>query len=78
MRRKLLALACVLLLAVPLMAYAQSGGGFDLTWSALDGGGGTVSAGAGYSLGGTLGQTDAGTLTGGGFTLTGGFWAGAP
>jgi len=55
-------------------ASAQSGSGYDLTWSTLDGGGYTFSAGDGYQLGGTIGQPDAGALIGGGYTLTGGFW----
>ena len=55
---------------------AQSGGGFDLTWSTIDGGGG-ASSGGGYSLAGTIGQPDAGSLSGGGYTLNGGFWSGA-
>jgi hypothetical protein len=53
---------------------AQTGGGYDLSWSTIDGGGGSVSSG-GYQLIGTIGQPDAGAaLTGGGYTLTGGFW----
>ena len=55
---------------------AQSGGGYDLTWNSIDGGGYMFSTGGGYSLGGTIGQPDAGTLSGGGYTLTGGFWGG--
>jgi hypothetical protein len=35
------------------------------------------SAGGGYTLGGTAGQPDAGLLTGGGYTLAGGFWTGS-
>lgn len=58
-------------------AQAQSGGGYDLTWNSMDGGGETLSAGGGYELGGTLGQADAGVLSGGGFELSGGFWPGA-
>ena len=54
-------------------ALAQSGGPYDLSWSSIDGGGGTSSGGP-YSLSGTLGQPDAGTLTGGGYELVGGFW----
>ena len=54
---------------------AQTGGGYDLTWNTLDGGGGT-SSGGGYSLSGTIGQPDAGELTGGTYSLKGGFWAG--
>ncbi len=69
---------CVLLLGVLLapipLALAQSGGGYDLTWNTIDGGGYTFSTGGGYSLGGTIGQADAGMLSGGGYALGGGFW----
>jgi hypothetical protein len=54
-------------------AVAQTGDGFDLTWSTIDGGGGS-SSGEGYSLSGTIGQPDAGALNGGAYTLAGGFW----
>ena len=48
----------------------------DLSWSTTDGGGGHSSAGA-FQLAGTIGQADASDgLTGGGYTLTGGFWPG--
>jgi hypothetical protein len=63
------------LLALAPTAGAQTGGGYDLTWSTIDGGGGT-STGGSYSLSGTAGQPDAGTLTGGSYTLAGGFWTG--
>jgi hypothetical protein len=63
------------LLLVPIVS-AQTGGGFDLTWSTIDGGGGE-STGGGFSLRGTIGQADAGALSGGGYTLSGGFWPGA-
>ncbi len=71
-------LVCLLLLAaVPVLA--QSGAGYDLTWSTVDGGGGTFSVGGGYSLGGTAGQPDADLLTDGAYTLAAGFWgSGAP
>jgi hypothetical protein len=55
---------------------AQSGGGYDLSWNTVDGGGVTFSVGGGYELGGTAGQPDAGVLSGGGYTLGGGFWRG--
>ncbi len=55
-------------------ALAQSGGGFDLTWSTIGGGGGT-SLGGPYSLSGTIGQPDAGILRGGNYQLAGGFWS---
>jgi hypothetical protein len=67
--------ALALLFVAPILA--QTGGGYDLTWSTVDGGGYTFSSGGGYTLGGTVGQPDAGVLTGGGYTLSGGFWSGA-
>ena len=57
-------------------AHAQSGGGYELTWSSVDGGGVMFATGGGYTLGGTIGQPDAGSLSGGGYTLGGGFWGG--
>ncbi len=49
---------------------------FGLDWWTIDGGGAT---GGCFALGGTIGQLDANTvvMTGGVYTLTGGFWAGA-
>jgi hypothetical protein len=76
----LLALAVAIALVLLLIgssALAQSGGGYDLTWNTVDGGGYTFSTGGNYSLGGTVGQADAGVLTGGSYTLVGGFWMGA-
>lgn len=50
--------------------------GYDLSWYTIDGGGATFSTGGSYSLGGSIGQPDAGSLSGGSYTLNGGFWAG--
>ena len=56
-------------------ARAQSGGGYDLSWWTIDGGGITFATGGTFNLGGTVGQPDASNaLTGGAFSLTGGFW----
>jgi hypothetical protein len=72
--RRITTLAALLLTSGA--AFAQSGGPYSLTWSTLDGGGG-ASAGGGLTLNGTIGQPDAGApMSGGGFTLTGGFWSG--
>jgi hypothetical protein len=49
----------------------------SVTWYSLDSGGGNSSGGR-FSLSGTLGQLDAGILSGGLFTLAGGFWALTP
>ncbi len=70
-----LALGLLLVAATTGAAGAQSGGGYDLSWSTVDGGGGR-SSGGGYTLAGTAGQPDAGTLTGDGYALSGGFWPG--
>ncbi len=42
----------------------------------IDSGGGTQSAGGAFTVGGTIGQPDAGLLAGGAFSLGGGFWHG--
>ena len=48
--------------------------GFSIDWWTVGGGGGT-SQGGDYALNGTIGQPDAGpTLSGGEYTVTGGFW----
>jgi hypothetical protein len=70
-----LAAALVLWLLASPPAFAQTGGGYDLTWSTIDAGG-SMSSGGGYSLSGTIGQPDAGAWNGGGYVLRGGFWAG--
>ena len=57
------------------IATAQTGSGYDLTWTTSNSGGGTTSSG-GYTLNLTLGQVDAGVQSGGGYTLMGGFWSG--
>ena len=48
--------------------------GLTIPWYTIDGGGTPASTGDGYVLGSTVGQPDAGSMTGGEFRLTGGFW----
>lgn len=76
MKRASLFLIPIALLLLANIVLAQTGDGYDLTWSTVDGGGYTFSTGGGYTLGGTIGQADAGTLGGGSYTLDGGFWGG--
>jgi hypothetical protein len=65
-----------LLLAFTTLAVANAARAqFSVPWFSIDGGGGT-SAGGEFSVSGTIGQADAGTLSGGGFKLEGGFWSG--
>ena len=59
------------------IALAQSGRDHSLSWWTVDGGGQSFSNDGRYSLGGTIGQPDAAVVEGGGYTLIGGFWAGA-
>ena len=70
-------LLAALLSLLPSIALAQSSSEYDLAWNTIDGGGYTCSEGGGYALGGTAGQPDAGALSGGGYTLAGGFWGGS-
>ena len=64
-------LTLTLLLAASTL-YAQD---FSVDWFTIDGGGG-ASTGGNYALNGSIGQPDAGTVSGGSFTLQGGFWSG--
>jgi hypothetical protein len=65
----LLILAIVLL--APALARAQQ---YSIDWFSIDGGGGTSTGGV-YQVTGTIGQPDAGAMSGGNYTLTGGFWS---
>lgn len=58
-------------------SFAPAGAGFSLDWFTHDGGGGVSSSGT-LQVVGTIGQPDAGTLTGGTFELQGGFMSGTP
>jgi hypothetical protein len=52
---------------------AQSGGGYDLTWSSLDCGSPTKSSGSNYTLGGSIGQAASSSAAGGAYALQGGW-----
>jgi hypothetical protein len=67
-------LSLVVLALLVAVALAQSGG-YDLAWWTIDGGGSKLQ-GDGYTLSSTIGQPDAGVLTGDDYTLSGGFWGG--
>jgi hypothetical protein len=59
-------------LTVSAMGFAQS---YSIDWYKIAGGGGTSTGGV-YSVSGTIGQPDAsGAVTGGNYSLTGGFWS---
>jgi hypothetical protein len=46
---------------------------YSIDWFTIAGGGGTSTGGV-YSVSGTIGQSDAGHMSGGNYTLDGGFW----
>jgi hypothetical protein len=78
MRNKWKLLLLLLLLALSVasvIAVAANGptGGFAIGWWTADGGGRTSQGGT-FALSGTIGQPDAGPLSGGTYELTGGFW----
>ena len=59
-------------LLLPMLGFAQS---YTVDWYKIAGGGG-ISTGGTYQVNGTIGQPDAsGAMTGGSYSLTGGFWS---
>ncbi|GAB4404019.1 MAG: hypothetical protein Kow00123_15620 [Anaerolineales bacterium] len=74
--RTVVLLVLVAMLLVSGAGRALSDGVYEISWYTVDGGGHAFSTGGGYSLGGTVGQPDAGALSGGAYTLLGGFWGG--
>ena len=69
-RRRLPGLVALIMALALSRAGAQS---FAVDWFSVDGGGGTSTGGV-FSVSGTIGQPDAGHMSGGSFTLEGGFW----
>ena len=76
-RKSRIVLIAVVCLVTIGLASAQSNGPYELSWSTIDGGGGTSSGGP-YALTGTIGQPDAAYSAGGNYELLGGFWPGGP
>jgi hypothetical protein len=71
-RLKLLLCLILLPLAFSLQVWGQS---YSIDWYKIAAGGGTSTNGA-YSVSGTIGQPDAGAaMTGGNYSVTGGFWS---
>jgi hypothetical protein len=68
--KKLLSTTATLAL-VTLATHAQN---YSIDWFKIAGGGGS-STGGPFALSGTAGQPDAGSMSGGNYSLTGGFWS---
>jgi hypothetical protein len=60
-------------LAAALLLTSAASAQFAVNWFTIDGGGGTSTGGT-FSVSGTVGQPDAGAMTGGTYMLYGGFW----
>jgi hypothetical protein len=74
MRKKVLVILVLLLLgAILASAIVAAPSALSIPWWTVDGGGG-ASQGGQFALSGTAGQADAGSMTGGPYTLRGGFW----
>jgi hypothetical protein len=72
MNKYLWTLVAGVVLALAPDAHAQ----FSMNWYTIDGGGGTSSGGS-FTIRGTIGQHDAGIMSGASLQLAGGFWGGA-
>jgi hypothetical protein len=62
---------CALIFGAAVGVRAQS---YSIDWYKIAGGGGTSSNGN-FVISGTIGQADAGQMSGGNYSLTGGFWS---
>ena len=69
-----MALGIAVLLATAGIAAADYG----LDWWTIDAGGEMWTTGGDYELSGTIGQPDPGVMSGGTYSLSGGFWGGVP
>lgn len=74
--RRAAVLATPVFLALAAAAVLAQPAGYELSWSRVAAGGPAISAGGAYTLGGAAGEDDAASLSGGPYSLSGGFWGG--
>ncbi len=74
MTRRFSTMSIMILTAGMALATAALAADLAIDWHTVDGGGVMQSSGGGFTLDGSIGQADAGIMTGGGFQMTGGFW----
>ncbi len=75
MRNSFAIISTVVMLSIPSALRAQS---YSIDWYTIAGGGGVSSGTNGsttYTVTGTIGQPAASTMSGGNYSLTGGFWS---
>jgi hypothetical protein len=78
MKRKQLLLflyLAILLVGLTSPVLADTAATYDLSWWTVDGGGASGLTSGAYTLSGTAGQPDAGSLASGDYDLACGFWA---
>ncbi len=77
-RKRLLLLLYIIALILGLTnsVLAETNATYDLSWWTVDSGGAVGLTSGDYTLSGSAGQPDAGSLSNGDYDLTGGFWAG--
>lgn len=73
-RSVVLPLLCLITLYSSFCLCADGQSNYSIDWSTIDGGGGTSTGGV-FSVSGSIGQPEAGKLSGGNYSLEGGFWA---
>jgi len=66
------------LCAVPTLHASLAAADYEAKWHTIDGGGVMKANGGVYEVSSTIGQHDAGKLTGGVYTVSGGFWVMGP
>jgi hypothetical protein len=71
MKKQLRLIALVGLFLIPLAGWTQS---YSIDWYKIAGGG-SMSSNSQFSVSGTIGQSDAGNMSGGNFSVTGGYWS---
>src|ERR1700759_4026723 len=72
---KMFSISLIAGFALALSASQASAQNYSIDWYKISGGGGTSTNGQ-YAVSGTIGQHDAGgPMTGGNYSLTGGFWS---
>jgi len=73
-RGLLLLLIAALVLVVGVSLASAQTGDWALSWYTIDGGGALSIGGDRFALSGTIGQPDAGNMSGDAYTLHAGFW----
>ena len=72
--RRFFAMALLISAAIFAPSARAQSANYSIPWHTIAGGGGT-SSGGNYTVSGTIGQHSTATMSGGAYSLTGGFWS---